>query len=484
MKNLNKFPKDFLWGGAIAACQAEGAFDVDGKGLSVADVAKRYDKSVPRFERKRMTPSKLQQAIDDDQLQNYPKKFGIDFFANYKEDIALCAEMGFKVFRFSIAWTRFFALGCEAKPNPKAFEFYDKVFAEIVKHNMQPLVTVNHFDMPIHLVQNYGGWKNRKLVDFFANFANCLIERYAKYTKYWLPFNEINGAKFNVFFSTGIMQDNGDNYLQDCYQSFHNQAVASAMFTKKVKEARPDALVGCMLAKFTTYPATAKPEDSVETLNNERADNFYFSDTIMQGKYPAYARRFWKENNISLQIVDGDEELLSNFPADFLAFSYYHTSMSSADTTDIEMTEANLKSVLKNPHLPTSDWGWQIDPIGMRYTLNQLYDRYQKPLFVVENGLGQDDKLVDGKVNDDYRIDYLSQHIAQMKQAVFDGVDLLGYTVWSSIDIVSSGTSEMAKRYGFVYVDLDDHGKGDKKRYKKASFDWYKKVIETNGEEL
>jgi len=478
------FPPDFLWGGAIAACQAEGAYNVDGRGLAVSDVALRYDKHSKHYDRKLMTPQKLAVALKDDNDAHFPKRAGIDFYHHFKEDIALCAEMGFKVFRFSISWSRIFPTGIEDVPNQAGLEFYDKVIAEIVKYGMEPLVTINHFDMPMYLVTELGGWANRAVIDHYVRYASTLFERYSKDVKYWIAFNEINGARFNVFYSTGVLENASDNYLQDCYQAAHHQFVASALAAQQLHEIRPDGMLGCMVAKFTTYPATCRPEDALEAQQNEQMDNYYFTDTLMRGAYPAYAPRFWAENNIKLEITKEDEKILRESPADYLAFSYYMSSISSKNKDNMEQTGGNLKQTLKNPYLEASDWGWQIDPEGLRYTLNDMYNRYQKPLFIVENGIGAEDKIIDGEIQDDYRIDYLARHIAQMKEAIIDGVDLLGYTTWSAIDIVSSGTSEMAKRYGFIYVDLDDDGNGTLARRKKKSFAWYQKVIASNGAEL
>ncbi|MEY8459030.1 glycoside hydrolase family 1 protein [Lactococcus ileimucosae] len=475
------FPENFLWGGAIAACQSEGAFDLDGKGLTVADIAVKHDKTVPRSVRKLITAERLEKVLQETDDRKFPKRYGIDFYHRFKEDIAWCAEMGFKVFRFSIAWGRIFPNGDDAKANTKGLAFYDQVIAEVIKHGMEPLITINHFDMPMNLVTQYGGWKNRQLIDFYVTYAKTLFERYGKKVNYWITFNEINGARFNVFYSTGIVKDDEATYLQDCYQAAHHQFVASALAKKALSKVSKEAMLGCMVAKFTTYPATCKPEDALEAQKNEQMDNYYFTDTIIRGEYPPYAARFWHENGIELQIFEEDEAVLKRYPADFLAFSYYMSSISAADKENFEETDGNLKNTLKNPHLKASEWGWQIDPIGLRYTLNDLYNRYSIPLFIVENGIGAEDVLEDGKIDDDYRIDYLSAHIKQIEEAIKDGVQLIGYTTWSAIDIVSSGTSEMAKRYGFIYVDQDDLGHGTLKRIPKKSFHWYKAVIAANG---
>ncbi|MDR0922311.1 MAG: family 1 glycosylhydrolase [Lactobacillales bacterium] len=480
----DKFPDNFLWGGAIAACQAEGAYEIDGKGLSVADVALRHSKDTPRAERKNVT---LQQVLAGKKsLDNtkYPKRHGIDFYHNFKEDIRLCAEMGFKVFRFSIAWSRLFPKGTEALPNQKGLEFYRKIFDELKKYNLEPLVTISHFDMPLELVLKYGGWKNREIIEFYRKYANTLFDYFGEEVRYWISFNEINGAKFNVFPSTGVLRENDENYGQDCYQAAHHQFLAASLVTKDLHEKFPNSKIGCMVAKFTSYPATAKPEDAMQMIVDEQLNNYFFTDVLVRGYYPSYASKLFHENEIKLVIEPEDYKILSENTSDFVSFSYYMSSVSSAEDY-AEKTAGNLTELNKNPYLKSSEWGWQIDPIGLRYTLNDMYDRYQKPLFIVENGIGANDEISsDGKIHDNYRIDYLKQHIEQMKKAISDGVELLGYTSWSSIDLVSSGTSEMSKRYGFIYVDQDNEGKGSLVRTPKDSYYWYQQVIASNGEIL
>ncbi|SJZ72184.1 6-phospho-beta-glucosidase [Pilibacter termitis] len=485
MKNYqNTFPENFLWGAATAACQIEGAYDLDGKGLSVADVAMRFTKDVARAERKNISLEQVLQAKESRDSKKYPKRHGIDFYHHFKEDIRLCAEMGMKVFRFSISWTRLFPTGIEEIPNPKGVQFYHEVFEELAKYNLEPLVTINHFDMPLHLVLEYGGWKNRELIAFYRRYANTLFDEFGQYVNYWIAFNEINGAKFNVFFSTGTLRENTDNYGEDCYQAAHHQFLASSLIKKDLQSKYPKAKLGCMVAKFTSYPATAEPENAMQMILDEQLNNFYFTDVLVRGEYPYYASKLFHDNGIQLKMEEEDVEILKTYTVDFLAFSYYMSSVSSYDET-IEKTAGNLTEMNKNPYLKSSEWGWQIDPIGLRYTLNQLYERYQIPLFIVENGIGADDCLTeDGKVHDTYRIDYLRQHIQQMKLAIEDGVDLIGYTTWSAIDLVSSGTSEMSKRYGFIYVEQDDNGNGSLKRIAKDSYYWYKNVIFSNGEDI
>jgi 6-phospho-beta-glucosidase len=479
-----KFPDNFLWGGAMAASQVEGAYNLDGKGLSVADVAVRHSKETPRAERKNVGLKQVLAGSESQDIAHYPKRHGIDFYHHFKEDIRLCAEMGFKVFRFSIAWTRLFPTGTEETPNASGLAFYRAIFDELRKYDLEPLVTINHFDMPLHLVTAYGGWKNRQIIALYRKYANTLFEQFGEDVKYWIAFNEINGAKFNVFWSTGLLRETSENYGQDCYQAAHHQFVASSLITKDLHDKYPESQMGCMVAKFTSYPATAEPENAMQMILDEQLNNYFFTDILVRGKYPSYAAKFFHDNDIVLAIEDEDLAILAENTADFLAFSYYMSSVSSSDEA-VEKTAGNLTELNKNPYLKSSEWGWQIDPIGLRYTLNDIYDRYQIPLFIVENGIGANDTVTsDGKIHDDYRIAYHKQHIEQMKKAIQDGVELIGYTTWSAIDLVSSGTSEMSKRYGFIYVAQDNDGKGTLARLPKDSYDWYRKVIASNGEEL
>lgn len=462
------FPENFLWGGAVAANQCEGAFNVDNKGLSVQDVAPRGIKGGPTSE-----PTK-----------DNMKLIGIDFYHRYKEDIKLLAEMGFKVFRLSIAWSRIFPMGDEKEANEKGLQFYDDVFDECLKYGIQPIVTLSHYETPLHLSKAYDGWKSRKMIGFFNNYARTVFERYKDKVKYWLTFNEINSITHAPFLSGGIYTPLEELSKQEIYQAIHHELLASAEAVKSCHEIIPDAKIGCMILGMPVYPMTPSPEDVFETLNKER-ENFFFTDIQVRGYYPSYSKRFFKENNIKLDITEEDIEILKN-TVDFISFSYY---MSICETSDksIELGEGNIIGGVPNPYLESSEWGWQIDPKGLRYYLNILYDRYQKPLFIVENGLGAVDELVElenGRktVLDDYRISYLRDHLLQVAEAIEDGVDLMGYTSWGCIDLVSFTTAQLKKRYGFIYVDRNDDGTGTLERYKKKSFYWYKKVISSNGD--
>ncbi|MGT2924230.1 glycoside hydrolase family 1 protein [Streptococcus caviae] len=481
-----QFPEGFLWGGATAANQFEGAWNVAGRGPATSDTSR----AVAPEERKTMgsefsTPmnrERLDFALKDKEGL-YPKRWGSDFYHRYKEDIALYAEMGFKTFRLSIAWPRIFPKGDEKEPNEAGLAFYDKVFDELNKYGIEPLVTLSHYEFPIHLVTAYGGWKNRQVIDFFVHYAETVFKRYKDKVKYWLTFNEINIIGMTGYLSGGLLFEDGQLNLQEMYQAAHHQFVASALATKVGHEINPDFKIGCMLARMQAYPATCNPDDVMEEVRKDH-ENLFFSDVQVRGKYPSYAKRFFKENGIELAIADGDLEILENYPVDFMSFSYYMSSLARKKKAD-EETAGNLILSEPNPYLQASDWGWQIDPVGLRITLNKLYDRYQIPLMVVENGLGALDKVEeDGSVHDQYRIDYLKSHVEQMYEAIEDGVDLMGYTWWGCTDLVSASTSEMSKRYGFVYVDADDKGRGTFNRSRKDSFFYYKELIASNGANL
>ncbi|AZS14297.1 glycoside hydrolase family 1 protein [Paenibacillus lutimineralis] len=485
MKTSKKgFPDNFLWGGATAANQIEGAYNIDGKGLSSADMVA----FVPKEQRTgghaiEITSKQIERILAGKVDARFPKRHGIDFYHRYKEDIALFAEMGFKVFRISINWARIFPNGDDAEPNEAGLQFYDNVLDELHKYGIQPLVTLAHYETPLGLTQKYNGWAGREVIDCFAKYAETVFRRYKDKVKYWLTFNEINMMPLSPFTGGGVVIDRVENKLQTIYQALHHQFVASALATKLCHEIIPDAKIGCMLARMETYPYSCKPEDVLKAQHGNQM-NLFYTDVHARGEYPKYMDRFFEENDIALHKEPGDDEILKKYTVDYISFSYY-MSLTVSDSPQNERAEGNLFGGVKNPYLKASEWGWQIDPIGLRVTLNAMYDRYQKPLFIVENGLGAYDQAEeDGSIHDTYRIDYLRQHIAQMKEAIRDGVELMGYTSWGPIDLISMSTSEMSKRYGFIYVDQDDEGNGTLKRSRKDSFEWYKRVIATNGEEL
>jgi len=477
------FKPGFLWGGATAANQCEGAWDEDGKGVSCSDICTggKYGQS------KMITPV-LQEGTF------YPSREAIDHYHRFKEDIALFAEMGFKVYRFSINWTRIFPNGDETEPNEVGLKHYEDVIDECLKYGIEPLITLSHYEVPFGLTKKCNSWVSRDMIGYFMNYCKAVFERYKGKVKYYLTFNEINcgTTAMGAFLSQGILNDleNPTVFMkqpdnpQQRFQGLHHQFIASALAVKLAHKIDPNVKVGNMMICGASYPLTCNPDDILKAQQYNRIMNYFCSDVQCRGSYPTYMNRYFMEHGISIEKQPGDDETLKTGTVDFLSFSYY---MSSCQTTDPskQSGEGNIIGGVPNPYLETSDWGWQIDPKGLRYSLNELYDRYQIPLMVVENGLGAKDTIEeDGSINDDYRIDYLRQHIQQMAEAVKDGVDLMGYTPWGCIDLVSASTGEYAKRYGFIYVERYDDGAGDFSRRKKKSFNWYKKVIATNGEDL
>jgi len=473
------FNKDFLWGGAVAAHQLEGGWNQGGKGPSTADVMTAGANGVPR-------------QITDGVIEglNYPNHEAIDFYHRYKDDIKLFAEMGFKCFRTSIAWSRIFPNGDELEPNEEGLKFYDDMFDEMLKYGIEPVITLSHFEIPYGIVKNYGGWRSRKVIDFFVRYSTTVMERYKNKVKYWMTFNEINnqtetGYDLFAFTCSGIVFKEGENRAEVTYQAVHNELVASALVVKYGHEINPNFKIGCMLAYVPVYPYSCNPEDmmlSVEAMH----DRYVFGDVHCRGYYPSYAIKDWERKGYNIKMEDGDAEILKEGCVDYIGFSYYMSAAVKSDNESDGDGMSGYSKAVKNPYVKASDWGWQIDPVGLRYGLNSLYERYQKPLFIVENGFGAIDvKQEDGSCNDEYRIDYLAEHITEMKKAVeIDGVDLMGYTPWGCIDLVSFGTGEMKKRYGFIYVDKDNDGNGTLERSRKKSFNWYKNVIKTNGEEI
>lgn len=460
-----RFPDGFLWGGAVAANQVEGAYLADGKGLSTSDLQP--------------------QGIFGEIKQRVPGDFGIkdkaiDFYHRFPEDIKLFAEMGFTVLRTSIAWTRIFPQGDETQPNEAGLAFYDRLFDEMKKYGITPLVTLSHYEMPYVLVENYGGWGNRKTIDFFENYARTVFDRYQHKVKHWLTFNEINMSLHAPFTGVGLAADSSK---QAIYQAIHHQLVASARAVKACHEIVAGGQVGNMLLGGMLYPLSCKPADVLETQQQNR-DWLFFGDVQVRGYYPAYMKRFFKQHQIELDITPEDIATLKH-TVDFISFSYYMTGCVTTDPQQNQAARANILNMVPNPHLASSEWGWQIDPVGLRYLMNELYDRYQKPLFIVENGLGARDQVeADGSINDDYRIQYINDHLVQVREAIADGVEVMGYTSWGPIDLVSASKAEFSKRYGFIYVDCDDQGKGTLERRRKKSFYWYADIIKNHGATL
>lgn len=462
---MKTFPDDFLWGGAVAANQVEGAYLEDGKGLSTSDVQPQG-----------VFGPVVERVAGDSGI----KDVAIDFYHRYPEDIKLFAEMGFSCLRVSIAWTRIFPNGDEQAPNEAGLAFYDRLFDELAAHDITPLVTLSHYEMPWGLVKQYGGWGSRQTITFFERYARTVFARYGEKVKLWLTFNEINMSLHAPMTGVGLPETSSKG---EVYQAIHHQLVASALAVKACHEIIPDAKIGNMLLGGLMYPLTCRPEDVLEALQENRAWQF-FGDVQCRGAYPGYMLRFFRDSGIQIDITDADRDALKS-TVDFISFSYYMTGCVTTDEELNQQARGNILSMVPNPHLASSEWGWQIDPVGLRTLLNVLWDRYQKPLFIVENGLGAKDKPdADGMVQDDYRISYLNDHLVQVREAIDDGVEVMGYTSWGPIDLVSASKAELSKRYGFIYVDRDDSGKGTLARSRKKSFYWYKEVIATKGASL
>ena len=509
---MSKFPKGFLWGGATAANQCEGAYLEDGKGLSVADaltcgghtlhtldlsgipdeIKKFYEKM--RYityldtngQQKSALPFKgstypKKGTITRFNDEIYPSNFGCKHYDHFKEDIAMFAEMGFKCYRMSIAWSRIYPLGDEKTPNELGLKHYDEVFDECKKYGIEPVVTMSHYEMPLNLVNKYNGFASKEVISFFEKYAKTILDRYHSKVKYWLTFNEINSVNHGSVINAGVFSN--DKAIVE--NAIINQFIASAKVVNYAHLKYQDLKIGCMIGSSLAYPYSCNPDDNMQALNKNRNHEFYFADVMVRGFIPEYKYKELEKANIKLILSEDELKELKSGVVDFISFSYYASSVAVSDNKNMQKTSGNLKAYIKNPNLKVSQWGWQIDPTGLRFTLNQYYDRYHKPLFIAENGLGAIDKLENGKVFDQYRIDYFKEHIKAIKQAINeDGVDCLGYTPWGCIDLISCSTGQMSKRYGFIYVDSDDLGNGSFKRYKKDSFKWYQKVIESNGEDL
>ena len=472
IKTPKGFPKDFLWGGAIAANQAEGAWDIAGKGPSIADIEilpEQYSrKEIVGFKHNK---EEILMALQD-KVGYYPRRSAIDFYHTYKEDLALMGEMGFKCLRSSFNWTRIFPTGEETNPNEEGLKFYDDLIDEMLHLGIEPVMTISHYEMPVNLVVKYNGFRDRKVMDMFVKYCKVLFDRYHNKVKYWIVFNQINSlGGWGEFSSLGLA---GDYSKNDVYQALHHQFIASALVTKYAHENYPRVKVGLMTGDDTKYPATCDPKDVFATTQSNQMNVYFYADVLLRGEYPRYALRFFNEQNISFEMNEKDLELLKENTADFLSFSYYYTTTA----------KAGEKNPVPNPYIEKSIWGWGIDPLGLRNSLNHYWDRYHVPMYIAENGLGAIDEVVNGEIHDDYRISYLEGNIKAIKEAIKDGVEVFGYASWGPIDIISCSQGEMSKRYGYIYVDIDDRGNGTGKRLKKDSFYWYQQVISTNGEEL
>lgn len=484
MKNqYSYFPKNFLWGGAQAASQADGAYREDGKGLNSSDVQPFLkglsNEEIQKIEVQGMTLAQAKAGVTD-QEHYYPKRYGIDFYHTYESDIDLLSEMGFKTFRTSLDWSRIFPNGDDEEPNVAALEHYSKMIDYLLSKNIEPIITMNHYETPLNITFKYGGWPNKDVIPMFEKFGKTLLDWFGDRVKYWIVVNQINMVQTEPWLSVGVATDQYDNLAEALYQSTHNQMVAAAWIKSYAKTLNhPNLNIGTMVADGTVFPATAKPADVVLALQHNRMQ-YMFTDVQFRGAYPKFAQNYFADHDIKLAITDAEMKLIKENPMDFLGISYYYSQM-----VDSTMNKYEVNDTTPNPYLKASPWGWAIDPQGFYNTLSQYADRYGKPIIIAENGIGMYDELTeDKKVHDDYRLDYLRQHIEQVGRAIHDGANVIAYCAWGPIDIVSCSSQQMSKRYGFIYVDLDDEGNGTGARHKKDSFTWYKKVIATNGEEL
>lgn len=476
IKPVKNFPNNFLWGGAVAANQLEGAWDVDGKGPSQADIMElpeEYSRQGSFGEN--VTREEINNALNDS-TGNYPRRRGIDFYHTYSNDLELMSEMGINCFRTSFSWARIFPQGDETIPNQKGLEFYDRLIDKMLKLGIEPVMTISHYEMPVNLILNYGGWNNPKLIDFFINFSTVLMERYKNKVKYWIVFNQVNDVYgWGEFAGLGILKEYGDKQESAKFQGVHNQFIANAKVVKAARKINSEMQIGMMLGLNPLYAKSDKPEDIIAAYKLWGKHDLFFSDVLVNGEYPGYMINYFNENGIEIRAEQEELDLLKENTVDYIAFSYYDTKVVSG---------LHPNKIKNNPNLDANIWGWAIDPLGFQYSFDFLWERYHKPLFVAENGIGSIDQVRDGKIHDDYRIEYLKAHIKAMKNAIEDGVNIIGYASWGPIDIISYSQAEMSKRYGYIYVDLDDNGKGSGDRIKKDSFYWYKKVISSNGKTI
>lgn len=482
---MSKLPETFLWGGATSASQFEGGYQEGGRGLSHMD----YIRRVPKKDNEKVFPINVSAEMFNDHKAheddyNFAFRRGSDFYHHYKEDIALLGEMGFKTFRMSICWSRLFPTGLEETPCKEGVEFYHHVFQECHKYGIEPLVTMIHYDIPVYLTETINGWESPDMIAHFVKYTKFLIDEYQDEVNYWITFNEINMIMNSPYLGGGMFVEKSKLPRETCiHQALHHQLIASALTVKYFRESAKNGMIGNMIARLQNYPYTCNSADVLAT-QQQNQFNYFPTDIQVKGVYPTSILNYYRRKKIEINFVENYEQILKEGTVDFTSISYYHTAVISAEPEKAEPIGAFIRN-LENPYNQTTDWGWGIDPTGLRITLNDMQDRYGVPIFIVENGLGAHDELTkDGKVHDAYRIAYLKAHIETIKDAFEDGCNVIGYTPWGCIDLVSCGDCQMSKRYGFVYVDADDEGNGTYDRYRKDSFYWYQEVIRTNGEKL
>ncbi len=483
MFGVCELDKDFLWGGASAANQMEGGYDLDGRGMSIADVFMFYEKKERHLAKKELTIEEIKK-LRENKSNNFPKRRGNDFYHHYQEDIALLAKMGIKAFRMSFSWSRIFPRGDEKEPNKAGLKFYDNIINELLKYKIEPIITLSHFETPLVIATEYGGWCNKEVIKFFQTYCYTVFTHFKGRIKYWMSFNEINAALEIPFKGSAIPFSQDRLYETQVHQGLYNQFLASALVTRELKRIDKTAKMGCMIASFTTYPASCDPDDILKAMRANQ-EYYLYADVQANGNYPNWYLKNLEKRDIHLNFSKEELDIIKNNTVDYISFSYYLSLVASHDPAR-KVGEGNLKGGVENPYLEKSDWGWAIDPIGLRITMNEIYYRYNLPILISENGFGANDILtVDNQIHDEYRIKYLQKHINELKKAIeLDGVICLGYLSWSPIDMISAGTSEMNKRYGYIYVDYDDYGNGSGKRYLKDSFYWYQKAIASNGKVL
>lgn len=486
------FPKNFLWGGAIAANQCEGAWLEDGKQPNVTDVLVGI-MNKPDLKWNEQT-SKWEMALDPNKA--YLSHEAIDFYHRYKDDLKLMAGMGFNTFRTSIAWGRIFPNGNETIPNEAGLAYYDDLINTMIELGMEPVITLSHYETPLYLLTEFGGWSNPKLIEYWTNYVTTVFTRYKGKVKYWLTFNEVNNMRHNSFVAAGILSLNPIDKENPClisdqekWQGYYNLCVANALTVKICSEIDPQAKVGCMLTSscVANYPYDCHPDSVFGALNYQRFAHFYFGDPFCLGEIPGYVKRYWREHDCAPQMDEEGLALIKKYTVAFFALSYYRSSTVDQEMAKNLSIKGDTGGILgrKNPHLQETEWGWPIDPKGLRYVLNVLHDRYHLPLLIVENGIGLNESLDDkGQLDDPERMKYVEAHLKEVHEAILDGCDVFGYQYWGPIDLVSAGTGEMKKRYGFIYVDRHNDGTGTLKRYIKNSYYRYKEIIESNGEVL
>lgn len=472
--------RQLLFGGATASSQYEGSYNIGGKGMDTQDCRPYLPRTSNATTATRLlTKSSIEEAKDPNSKLVFPFRTASKGYEFWEEDIDLLIELGIDIYRLSISWARLYPNGDELTPNEEGIAYYKKVIMKAHNAGMKIFLTMTHYAVPLYLVEEYGGWTNRSLIEFYVRYAKTIFEEFGDYIDYYLPFNEINAGYFSPFNGVALVREEDSDYDQSLvFASLHHQFVASAYVIELGKKMVKGEF-GCMIACFCYYPYSCSPEDNLKLVLEENMNQWYCSDILSRGVYPGYAQKFFSDRNISFEITESDKKILKDNTCDFVSISYYQSCVIS--TEEKEKTAGNLVISTKNPYLEATEWGWQIDPIGLRTSLHRVYDRYQKPVFVSEGGLGNRDVLEsDGSIHDQYRIKYLQEHFDQVKLAQEDGVDVLGYIVWGIIDIVSAGSCEMEKRYGVIYVDADNEGNGSFKRIKKDSFTWYQKFLKEN----